>query len=345
MAKDREYRAKRSEETLTDLLDGAEETLKALAREYERAITEVNNVIASLYGRYAQETGLTLDQVSKYMTTGENSQHRAVMKAYKGDNPKHVIELETQILEAKNRLTRLEAMEAEISTKLIELARKEEGLTREHLFKSLEESYSRGMFEEYRDQNPMVMDFMRKDLVRVPESQIEALLNTPWSGANYSENIRRASFDMKERIKRLVTQNIVEGRSIQYLSDQVAKELGKGYKNNASRLIRTETAYVKGQGDKLVYDKLKVKEYELLATLDSRTSSICQEMDGKHYPVSEAKVGVNYPPFHPNCRTTTIVYRENKEGRTRAARDKYGNRIDVPLDMKYKERKKKYIEN
>lgn len=83
-----------------------------------------------------------------------------------------------------------------------------------------------------------------------------------------------------------------------------------------------------------------MEEYEILATLDSRTSVICQEKDGKHYPVDDIQVGINYPPFHPNCRTTTIKYNPDYEGRTRMAKDKDGKNVKVPLGMKYEEWKK-----
>lgn len=79
-----------------------------------------------------------------------------------------------------------------------------------------------------------------------------------------------------------------------------------------------------------------------MATLDNRTSSICQEKDGEHYPVDDIQVGINYPPFHPNCRTTTIKYREDYGDRTRMAKDKDGNNVKVPLGMNY-EGWKKYI--
>ncbi len=92
-----------------------------------------------------------------------------------------------------------------------------------------------------------------------------------------------------------------------------------------------------------MYKTLEVEEYEILATLDSRTSEICQGKDGLHYKVDEIAVGVNYPPFHPNCRTTTIKYNPDTEGRTRLAKDKDGKNVKVPFDMKYFQWKNKYI--
>jgi hypothetical protein len=41
------------------------------------------------------------------------------------------------------------------------------------------------------------------------------------------------------------------------------------------------------------------------AFLDNRTSAICREMDGKYFKITEKKIGVNAPPLHPSCRSTT----------------------------------------
>lgn len=100
--------------------------------------------------------------------------------------------------------------------------------------------------------------------------------------------------------------------------------------------------FVKGEGDLLTYEKLNVEEYEFSATLDTKTSQTCRHQDGKHYKVSEAVPGVNYPPLHPRCRSTTLVYRENKEG-TRSARDSDGKAYKVPANLTYNEWYEKYV--
>jgi SPP1 gp7 family putative phage head morphogenesis protein len=77
---------------------------------------------------------------------------------------------------------------------------------------------------------------------------------------------------------------------------------------NASRLIMTESAYFNSLATKDELNELGVDQFEILATLDSRTSSICRSMDGKHFNVKDYQVGVTAPPFHPHCRTTTVPY-------------------------------------
>lgn len=77
---------------------------------------------------------------------------------------------------------------------------------------------------------------------------------------------------------------------------------------NAIRLARTETNFTANQAMIKTYKRAKVEKYQILATLDSRTSEICQDMDGYIGELKNARVGENYPPFHPNCRTTTVPY-------------------------------------
>jgi len=67
---------------------------------------------------------------------------------------------------------------------------------------------------------------------------------------------------------------------------------------------------------------------------------MCQEQDGKVYPLAEAVVGINYPPLHPWCRSTTIPYFEDLGGE-RIAKDADGTRYYVPGDMTYEEWKKR----
>ena len=57
-----------------------------------------------------------------------------------------------------------------------------------------------------------------------------------------------------------------------------------------------------GQGKLKRWIAQGVEYYVIVATLDLRTSKICKKQDGEKYKVCEAKVNVNFPPFHPWCR-------------------------------------------
>ncbi len=94
------------------------------------------------------------------------------------------------------------------------------------------------------------------------------------------------------------------------------------------------------------YERDSVEKYQILSALDSKTCDICGELDGKIFPVKNAVIGVNFPPFHSGCRCTTVPYYDDspENDLTRIARDpNTGKNIYVPGSMTYKEYKEKYL--
>lgn len=90
-----------------------------------------------------------------------------------------------------------------------------------------------------------------------------------------------------------------------------------------------------------------MEQYEVVATLDSRTSDICREMDGKVFDMKEYQVGLTAPPFHCNCRSCTCHYFNDEftVGEERVARsEETGRTYYVPADMKYLEWKEKFVD-
>jgi SPP1 gp7 family putative phage head morphogenesis protein len=125
------------------------------------------------------------------------------------------------------------------------------------------------------------------------------------------------------------------------MTKRLSDGVGMGYKV-AERLIRTETTNTYSQSTLQMYNKSGiVKEYRYLATLDNRTSTICQDLDGKVFKIDNAITGLNYPPMHPNCRSTTVSIFDD-EVFERRARDANGKTYTVPSNMTYHEWKKQY---
>ena len=92
------------------------------------------------------------------------------------------------------------------------------------------------------------------------------------------------------------------------------------------------------------YDELGLEQYQICAVLDSKTSEICQDLDGKVFDRKDAKPGITMPPFHCHCRSTTVPYIEGLlDDGGRVARDpETGKTVEIP-DMTYKEWKAKYV--
>ena len=74
--------------------------------------------------------------------------------------------------------------------------------------------------------------------------------------------------------------------------------------NQIMALVRTSINQVANTASQQVYEANQdiTKEYRYVATLDSRTSSICAALDGRQFEYGKGPM----PPQHFNCRSTTV---------------------------------------
>jgi SPP1 gp7 family putative phage head morphogenesis protein len=74
--------------------------------------------------------------------------------------------------------------------------------------------------------------------------------------------------------------------------------------NQVMALVRTSINQVANSASQQVYEANQdiTKKYRYVATLDSRTSSICAALDGQEFPYGKGPM----PPQHFNCRSTTV---------------------------------------
>ncbi len=138
--------------------------------------------------------------------------------------------------------------------------------------------------------------------------------------------------------------NVMLGQDPQKAIDAIAKKM-KTSKHNAGRLVMTEEAYFSSAAQKDCFNDLDVEEYEIVATLDSHTSDICQSLDGQVFPMKDFEPGITAPPFHVYCRSTTVPHFDENFGQVgeRAARDEEGNTYYVPDNMNHQEWKETFV--
>ena len=80
-----------------------------------------------------------------------------------------------------------------------------------------------------------------------------------------------------------------------------------------------------------------VKKVRIVATLDGRTTTQCQALDGQEFPIDSGP----RPPFHIGCRTTTTAALDDRfklleEGATRRERDPETGKVgSVPANETY----------
>lgn len=112
----------------------------------------------------------------------------------------------------------------------------------------------------------------------------------------------------------------------------------------STRLVRTELNYVHNRAELDSIEDAGLKWFVFMATLDNRTSDICASSDRMEFPVSEAEIGLNVPPLHPNCRSTIAGSLHNGFAGERIAKDAKSASYHVPASMNYEEWKAVYVD-
>lgn len=233
------------------------------------------------------------------------------------------------------RLRRLQATLDNVQRECERLYKAELKETTSHLKSMYNSAFAHTMYDIDKGFNTLHMFSL------FPASRVNELLKSKWSGVNYSNRIWSNTQSLADSLKEQLLISFMTGAS----TAETARTLQQQFEASAysaRRLVRTETNYIANQAELDSYKRLGVEEYQYIATLDTRTSALCQTLDGSVFSVDDAEPGVNFPPMHPNCRSTTIMYDAEELIKERIARDKDGKPIHVPGNMKYDDWLKEY---
>ena len=205
-----------------------------------------------------------------------------------------------------HRIGRLNELDSKISDMCSRLANAEIGTDTEHLSNIAQSAYMQTVFDVTKGAD------YRAAFDLIPESRVKAILSTNWSGQMFSERVWDNTNALADGLKHDMLVGIMAGKSGQHMADDIMSRCGVGA-FEARRLVRTETTCVANMAELYGYKELDIDEYEFSACLDSRTSDLCRELDGKVFKRNSAQAGVNLPPMHPFCRSTTLPVLPSEE--------------------------------
>lgn len=139
----------------------------------------------------------------------------------------------------------------------------------------------------------------------VPTDVLSKILKSDITGKSYSERLYTDTEKVAQDVKTSLLSGVQQGLSIQDMATNLSN-LAKISFNNAKRIVATEDTYYTNQSDLQDYEELGIKKYEYAAIMDSKTSDFCRPLNGKKFYLKDAEVGVNFPPLHVYCRSTTM---------------------------------------
>lgn len=76
------------------------------------------------------------------------------------------------------------------------------------------------------------------------------------------------------------------------------------FRNNINTNIETFSSAVVNQAHLNAMQRAKIGVYTFRAVMDNRTTEVCKSLNGKSFKVSQAQVGINFPPLHFKCRSS-----------------------------------------
>lgn len=316
-----------------------------IEKQYRQAQKTLEGQIAAWYQRFASNNGVTLAEAKRMLNAKELAELKWDVNQYIQYGQKNAINgtwvKQLENASARFHISRLEALKLQTQQSIEVMF----GNQLDSIDSTMRNVYKSGYYHTaYEIQKGVSVGW---DFSALDDKQISKVINKPWAvdGKNFSERIWGNRQKLVNELNNTLTQNIILGKDPQKAIDEIARKMNTS-KTNAGRLVMTEEAFFSSAAQKDCFDELDVEQFEIVATLDSHTSDICRGMDGKHFPMSEWKVGVTAPPFHVHCRSTTVPYFDDEFDAVgeRAARDKEtGKTYFVPGNMTYKEWEKSFV--
>ena len=319
----------------------AEDYAKDLAKYYIAASRHLQSEQNAILRRFALTHHMTIKEAEELISSLKDpSSIKELIKALKKDpkNADLVREFEAQA--ARSRIMRLNALQSQVTYTAgqIQVLLNKKA---QKLFVNLARSaYYNTMFDA------MQRAGYGFNVKMLDPKRIKRVMDRSWTGAGFSKRLWSNTKALEDAVKREIMVNLLTGRPLIKASQAINEEFGKGY-NNARRLIRTESAYITNQMTLEGYKDLEADKYIYVAILDLKTSKVCRGLDKKRFLVKSAKVGVNYPPMHPWCRSTTIPWMPDsllKNMKQRALDPKTGKHVLVPGDMTYEQWYKQFVQ-
>ena len=151
-------------------------------------------------------------------------------------------------------------------------------------------------------------------LLPVKQDVLDNIINTKIDGKTYSTRIWNNKNKVAKTLKKEINDFLNGKTDINSISKNIKNKFDIDY-NVSNRLVRTEIAKVQCEANEVWANEHNIKKQLFCATLDKRTSKICQSLDGKIYDFDDEDKKI--PPLHPNCRSCLIDIVDGWKPKTR----------------------------
>lgn len=325
----------------------AKDTVQAITPAFDQAQVQIEKEINAWYARFAKNNQISLQEAKKLLNTKELKEFHWDVEEYIKYGRENALDQkwmkELENASARFHVSRLEALKIRTQN----AAERAFGNELDQIDQMAARVYMDDYYHTaYEIQRGLGIGF---DVAQIDQRKLDNLLSKPWTADNktFKDRIWTSKSSMISELHNQMTRMCILGKSPDEAIREMEKFVDKKCKNAkmaAGRLVMTESAYFASAAQKDCFNDLDVEKFEVVATLDSHTSEICQNMDGQVFDMKDFQAGVTAPPFHVWCRSCTCPWFEDNDDGMRAARDPdTGETYYVPADMKYGDWKNSFV--
>lgn len=305
--KNEKYWKKRQEEKLSSILNDAQVASEYVSDIYSKASLYTQSKINGIFEKYRDGHGLSNADAKEMLDSLISDRDYNQIKRILENNPK--TKQRKELLKKLDtppyqyRIKRLENMQSQLDKLMNEVYKVEKDVSTDCYINSAFNAYYRNVYNLQKGMK-VAYQFDMLD----PEL-IDSMLKSRWSGKNYSNRIWDNTNALAESLKDEMLMGVLTNKTEKEMADTIMNKFAVGT-YQARRLIQTESAAMTAFADQQAFKDAGIEKEMFIAVHDSRTSQICQHHDRSIVEIAKAKVGVNVPPFHPNCRSHMIPYIE-----------------------------------
>lgn len=264
-----------------------------LQKIYIEHSAEVQRDLFAFVTKYADDNKMSYSDALQRLRGADLSDYQANAKKYRKQAekaPELLKRLNEQYVSSK--VTRFDALNLDMTYKI--------GVMQGIIAKSFENYLKSTAKYAYRK-------IMGGNSGALNEPALKELINTPFNGRNYSEQIWGNTDALAKDLREVLKRGFIRGDDVRSMAAELAKKYNVA-RSRAQTLIRTDGTAIVNRSAIKRYEESGLEFYRISVHMDNRTSQICKRIhsEDKLYRIDEFETGITAPPFHYNCRSAVI---------------------------------------
>lgn len=291
--KHNDYWSKRSDDIM-HYVDGTDIDMFAeLQKVYVEQSAELQRDLFAFVTKYADDNKMSYSDALQRLRGVDLSNYQANAKKYRKQaekDPELLKRLNEQY--AGSKVTRLDVLNLEMTYKVGVM----QGVL-ETSFENYLKSTAKYAYKKAMGGNSGALN----------EPALKELINTPFNGRNYSQQLWGNTDDLARDLRDVLKRGFIRGDDVRSMAGELAKKYNVA-RSRAQTLIRTDGTAIVNRSAIKRYEESGLEFYRISVQMDNRTSQICKNIhsEDKRYRIDEFSTGVTAPPFHYNCRSAVI---------------------------------------